>query len=132
MAAKILACKLLRKFRRLEVSAGVIAVTAQCDEGTIVGWATYLLNLFLVDCKDAWDFRMEFHYSWFLMLISLMGWRESRYVSFASRSKPNQGARYLFLGATYDARHKKMNGSIFKGYLCDLQEAISNMWRITP
>jgi hypothetical protein len=25
-----------------------------------------------------------------------------------------------------------MNGSIFEGYLRDLQEAISNMWRITP
>jgi hypothetical protein len=24
-----------------------------------------------------------------------------------------------------------MNGSIFEGYLCDLQEAINNMWRIT-
>ena len=29
------------------------------------------------------------------------------------------------------ASHKRMNGSIFEGYLRDLQEDISKMWRIT-
>jgi hypothetical protein len=132
MAAKILAYNLLRKCRREEVPAGVVVVAAQCAEGTTVGWAPYLLNLFLDDCKDVQDFRMKFHYSWFLMLIAFMGWREPRYVSFASKPKPNQGERYLLLGATSNARNKKMNGSIFEGYLHDLQEAISSMWRITP
>jgi hypothetical protein len=36
MASNILACKLLRKFRREEVSAGVITVAAQCVESTSV------------------------------------------------------------------------------------------------
>jgi hypothetical protein len=53
MATKILACKLLRKCRKEEVPAGVVAVAAQCVEGTIVSWAPYLLNFFLDDCKDA-------------------------------------------------------------------------------
>jgi hypothetical protein len=30
------------------------------------------------------------------------------------------------------ASHKRMNRSIFEGYLRDLQESISKMWRITP
>jgi len=107
--------------------AGVIVVAVQCSEGTTVGWAPYFLNLFLDDCKDVQDFRMEFHYSWLLMLMAFMGWREPRYVSFATRPKPKKGAIYLLLGTTSDARHKKMNGSIFKGYLRDLQEAISNI-----
>jgi hypothetical protein len=34
MGAKILACKLLRKFRREEVPVGVVTVAAQCIEGT--------------------------------------------------------------------------------------------------
>ena len=55
MVTKILACKLLRKYHREEVSVGVIAVVAQCAEGTIVSWAPYLLNLFLDDCKDEQD-----------------------------------------------------------------------------
>jgi hypothetical protein len=66
------------------------------------------------------------------MLITSMGWREPRYVTFGTRPKPNQGARYLLLRAMSYARHKSMNGFIFEGYLCDLQEDISNMWRITP
>jgi hypothetical protein len=97
-----------------------------------VSWAPYLLNLFLDDCKDAQDLGTKFHYSWLIMLIAFMGWREPRYVTFGTRPKPNQGARYLLLKATSDARHKRMNGSIFEGYLRDLQEAINNMWRITP
>jgi hypothetical protein len=66
------------------------------------------------------------------MLIAFMGWREPRYVTFGTRPKPNQGEIYLLLRATSDARHKRMNGSIFEGYLRDLQESISNIWRIKP
>jgi hypothetical protein len=53
LGAKILACKLLRKCCKEEVPAGVIAVAAQCTEGTSMSWAPYLLNLFQEDCKDA-------------------------------------------------------------------------------
>jgi hypothetical protein len=55
MATKIMACKLLRKCRKEEVSVGVVAAAAQCVEGTTLSWAPYLLNLFLDDCKDAQD-----------------------------------------------------------------------------
>jgi hypothetical protein len=132
LGTKILACKLLRKCRREEVSAGVVAVAAQCAEGTTVSWAPYLLKLFLDDCKDAQDLGTKFHYSWLITLIAFMGWREPRYVTFCTRPKPNQGERYLLLRATLDSRHKRENGSIFEGYLRDLQEAINKMWRITP
>jgi hypothetical protein len=129
---KILACKLLRKCRREEIPAGVVAVAAQCAEGTTMGWAPYLLNSFLDDCKDAQDLGTDFHYSWLITLIAFMGWKEPRYVVFCSRPKPNQGARYLFLRSRPESRNKKANGSIFEGYLYDLQESISKMWRITP
>jgi hypothetical protein len=132
LGTKILACKLLRKFRREEVPAGVVAVAAQCAEGTTVSWAPYLLNLFLDDCKDAQDLGTKFHYSWLITLIAFMGWKEPRYVVFGTRPKPNQGARYFLLRARPEARRKKVNGSIFEGYLRDLQEEISKMWRITP
>jgi hypothetical protein len=55
MATKIMACKLLKKFRKEEVSTGVVATAAQCAEGTTLSWAPYLLNLFLDDCKDVQD-----------------------------------------------------------------------------
>jgi hypothetical protein len=62
LGTKILAYKLLRKFCKDEVLAGVIAITAQCVEGTFMSWVTYMLNLFQVDCKDAQELDTEFHY----------------------------------------------------------------------
>jgi hypothetical protein len=115
LGAKILACNLLRKFHREEVPVRVIVVAAQCAEGTSMSWAPYLLNLFLADCKDAQDLGTEFHYSWLITLIAFMGWRETRYVVFVTRPKPNQGARFLLLRARPEARRKKVNRSIFEG-----------------
>jgi hypothetical protein len=132
LGMKISACKLLGKFHREEVTAGVVAVVAQCVEGTSMIWAPYLLKLFLDYCKDAQDLGTKFHYSWLVTLIAFMGWREPRYVVFGTRPKPNQGTRYFLLRARLEARRKKVNGAIFEGYLRELQEAISNMWRITP
>jgi hypothetical protein len=120
MGAKILSCKLLRKCHREEVPTGIVTVAAQYVEGTTVSWEPYLLNLFMDDCKDAQDIGTEFHYSWLIMLIVFMGWREPRYVTFGTTPKLNYGERYLLFKATLDSRKKSMNGSIFKGYLCDL------------
>ena len=52
LGMKILAYKLLRKCRREEDPAEVVAVAAQCIEYTSMRCAPYLLNLFLEDCKD--------------------------------------------------------------------------------
>jgi hypothetical protein len=127
MATKIMAYKLLRKFRKEEVSVGVVVAIAQCVEGTMISWGPYFLNLFLDDCKDARDLGTKFHYSWLIMLIAIMGWKELNYVLFSTRPKPNHGAIYLSLGAMSDARNRKMNASIFEGYLYDIQEAIANL-----
>jgi hypothetical protein len=36
MVMKIMACKLLRKFHKEEVSVGVVAATTQCAKGTTI------------------------------------------------------------------------------------------------
>jgi hypothetical protein len=72
LGTKILVCKLLRKFRKDEVSVRVIVVVAQCAKGTSMSWAPYLSNLFQVDCKDAQDIGTKFHYSWLITLIDFM------------------------------------------------------------
>jgi hypothetical protein len=61
-----------------------------------------------------------------------MGWKEPKYSFFSTRPKPCHGARYLSLGVTSDAKNRKVNATIFEGYLCDLQDTIANTWRITP
>jgi hypothetical protein len=53
LGAKFLAYKLLRKCRKDKVRARVIAVAAQCAEGTFMSWVPHLLNLFQLDYKDA-------------------------------------------------------------------------------
>jgi hypothetical protein len=53
MAKTLIACKLLCKFHKEEVPAGVVTTTTQCANETMISWASYLLNLFLDECKDA-------------------------------------------------------------------------------
>jgi hypothetical protein len=131
LGIKILACKFLRKCHKDEVPAGVIAIAAQCTEGTFVRWAPYLLNLFQMDCRDVQELGTEFHYSWLITLIAFMGWREPEYVVFSTRPQP-EGARYRVLRSGPQTRQKRENGIIFKAYLRDMQEAINQSWRITP
>jgi hypothetical protein len=52
LGTNILSCKLLRKYRKDEVPTGVIAVAAQCAEGTFMRWVPYLLKLFQMDYMD--------------------------------------------------------------------------------
>jgi hypothetical protein len=37
---------------------------------------TFLLNQFLIDCKEAHDKGKKFHYTWLLILIALSSGRE--------------------------------------------------------
>jgi hypothetical protein len=127
MAMKIMARKLLRKFHKEEVLVMVVTAATQFVEGTTISWDPYFLNMFLDDWKDAHDMGIEFHYSWLIMLIAIMGWKELKCVFFSTRPKPNHGAIYLLLGTTLDARNKKMNTNIFKGYLCDIEDTIANI-----
>jgi hypothetical protein len=85
MATQIMACKLLRKCHKEEVPVGVVAAATQCAHGTILSWAPYLLNIFLEDCKDAQDLGTKFHYSWLIIFIALIEWREPPYSYFCER-----------------------------------------------
>jgi hypothetical protein len=76
LATKIMVCKLLRKCRREEVPIRVVTTTAQCIEGTMLIWAPYLLNIFLKEYNDVQDLVTQFHYSWLLILIALIRWKE--------------------------------------------------------
>jgi hypothetical protein len=65
-------------------------------------------------------------------LIAIIGWKEPNYTFFDTIPKPNYRTRHLSLGIASDAMHNKMNVVVFEGYLHDLEEAIFNMWRVTP
>jgi hypothetical protein len=132
MTTKILACKMPRKYRKEEVLAGVVVAAAQCANGTSLRWVPYLLNLFLEERKDVHDLGTEFHYSWLLMLIMLMGWRESPYSYFCEWIGRCRVTRYTLLGRKSDPKHRSTNTGTFSKYFIEIQESIANTWRITP
>jgi hypothetical protein len=75
-ATQALADKLLRKCRKDQVLAGVIAATEKCVEEITMIWKPFLLNQFLIDYTEAHDKGMKFHYSWLLLLFALATWKE--------------------------------------------------------
>jgi hypothetical protein len=114
MATKLMACKMLRKCHKEEVPAGVVAAATQCANGTMLSWAPYLLNLFLDDCKDAQDLGTNFHYSWLLILIALVGWREPPYSYFCDRIGHFHATQVYLNGEHFRPQEKKWKHR----YLC--------------
>ena len=75
-AAELLACKVIRKCRPTEVPAPVIRIAMNYAKGYSYNWATYVVREFLEDARDAQEKGRAFHYSWLLVLITLVGWQE--------------------------------------------------------
>jgi hypothetical protein len=113
---RLLGCKLMCKCRKEEVSARVVAVVAQCAKGSSMSWAPYLLNSFLEDCKDTQDWGSEFHYSWLLILISLIGWKEPAYRKYCERMGQCGTTRYISLRNNADPEEEEGK----HGYVCTL------------
>jgi hypothetical protein len=95
-------------------------------------WAPYLLNLFLEDCRDTQDLWTKFHYSWLLILITLIRWREHQYTYFCKCTNRCRATWYTSLGSTSYCKVRSKNESMFMGYYNNLQESIANTWQINP
>jgi len=54
-ATQLLAAKLLQKCHHNQVPAPVISLASKCVEVVVYNWATFLLNEFIEDCKEAQD-----------------------------------------------------------------------------
>jgi hypothetical protein len=91
-----------------------------------------LLNSFLEYCKDAQEWGFEFHYSWFLILIALMGWHEPTYKCSLTRTRKCGTTCYTSLQSTADPKVKKVNNDMFVQYLIEIQNNVEDTWRISP
>jgi hypothetical protein len=105
-ANKLMDFKLLRKYRKEEAPAGVIVVAAQCVKGVMFNWAPYLLNQFLVDCRNVQDSGTKFHYSWIIILIALAGWQEPKFSAFLDRKGKCYVVRYESLWQAKDNKNQ--------------------------
>jgi hypothetical protein len=66
-----------------------------------MNWVTFFLNQFLIDCEEAQDKGIEFHYVWLLILIALATWRELDDAQFlGEKDKACLAARYQNLWHT--------------------------------
>jgi hypothetical protein len=132
LATNLVACKLFRKFCKEEEPTRVLATTAQCSEGILLSWAPYLLNLFLDDFKDAKELRIEFHYSWLIILIALVGWEVPKYIIFYPRAGKCCATKYVILWNTSATKERMANSSIFSMYFDEMREKVDDTWRIPP
>jgi hypothetical protein len=130
-STKLLNCNLMCKCRKEEVSVSVVIITAQCEKGSLMSWAPYLLNSFLEDCKDTQDYVSKFHYSWLLILIGLIGWKEPVYSKYMERPRKCGAGRYVSLCNSTDPKRKKTNTDIFVRYFAEMQYLIADTWHIT-
>jgi hypothetical protein len=99
---KLMDCKLLRKFHKEEELAGFIVVVMHCMKGVMFSWKPYPMNQFLIDCRDTQDNGTEFHYSWLVILIVLVGWKEPKFSLFLDRMGKCYVARYESLRQAKD------------------------------
>jgi hypothetical protein len=76
------------------------------------------------------DWGFEFHYSWLLILIALMGWQEPTYNLFLSRTGKCGATCYTSLHSTTDPKKKKLNSNMFNIYLKEIQNRVTERWII--
>jgi hypothetical protein len=132
MATKIMVWKMLQKYCKEEVTVRVIATAALNTSGNLFSWAPYLLNLFLDDSQETRNLGTKFHYSWLIILIALIGWKEPPYYHFCERIGYFRTNLYTSLGRNSDPKHKSANIGTFARYFRKIHESIANSWRITP
>jgi hypothetical protein len=93
---------------------------------------SYLLKLFLDDCKDTQNLGTKFHYSWLLILIALIRWREPPCSHFCDWIVHCHATCYTSLGSSFDPKHRSGNTCTFARYFNEIQKSVMNTWRITP
>ena len=74
----------MRKCRPNEVPAPIVSIATNCAEGYNYNWAAYIAKEFLEDARDALEKGRPFHYSWLIVLIALVGWKEPTEAQFVA------------------------------------------------
>ena len=86
-----------------EVPAPIVSIVANCAEGYSYNCAAYIAKEFLEDVCDAQEKGKPFHYSWLLVLIALVGWKEPTEAQFFDVPRHMPGAaRYASLWVSQD------------------------------
>lgn len=76
---QLLAICMLRKCRPNEVLAATVKLAAQAKEGQTYNWCLYLSNQFMEDYAQVPEYNQSFHYSWLLVLMEFIMWKEPKH-----------------------------------------------------
>ena len=93
----------MQNCRPNEVSALIFSITANCAEGYSYKWAEYIAREFLEDICDVQEKGRPFHYSWLIVLIALVRWKEPIEAQFVDVPPHMPSiARYAYLWVSQD------------------------------
>ena len=99
----------MRKCRPNEVSAPIVSIAANCVEGYSYKWAKYIAKEFLEYVHDAQEKGRPFHYSWLIVIIALVGWREPTEAQFVDvPPEMPRAASYASLWVSQDKSLQQM------------------------
>jgi hypothetical protein len=74
LACQLIAGKIVLNKKQPQVTRFVVDLAGKCVEGLQMNWAQYLVNHLELDYREVKDQGYEFHFSWFLMLITFIVW----------------------------------------------------------
>ena len=118
----------MRKCRPNEVHAPIVSIAANCAKGYSYKWAEYIAREFLEDVCDAQEKGRPFHYSWLLVLIVLVGWREPTEEQFVDVPPEIPAtARYASLWVSQDKALQQMMNYVFTFYAMNISYEILKM-----
>ena len=112
------------KCHKEEAPTWVIVASMQYVKGTLLSWSPYFLNVFLDDWKEAQDLRMEFNYSWMIILIALVGLIHPKYSILCQRTRKCHATQVESLWTITFVRQMKTNSRLFTKYMEEIQEKV--------
>ena len=81
---------------------GAIDLATHSKEGKQYNWCLYLLDQFMGDCKAAQESNQLFHYSWLIILMAFVTWKEPSHTQFLTVRGKCRGVHYVNLWANVD------------------------------
>jgi len=110
----------------------VHSVVTWSMKGTLLSWSPYIVKLFLDVWKDKKYLGIEFHYSWLIMIIVLVGWRHPKFSMSFRRIGKRCILEYVAVWHISTKNERKANLSIFEMFLEEIQEKVEDTSRTPP
>jgi hypothetical protein len=109
----------------MQVTRFVVDHVGKCMEGLQMNWVSYLVNKLEKDCREVQDQGYEFHFSYFMVLISFVSWKMLEGASFLEIEPLEPLAvKFSILWYTNDISKQWQSNSLFHAYYQQLKVSI--------